>query len=453
MPDIAFHDDELALEPFDCRCGRRHELPIRRILVRPRAIDEVASIVGELGTGTRVTLVADGNTYRIAGRAVEDQLRRARYRVTLCLFDTTQPVKPDETAVGDLMLTMGTETDLLVVCGSGSLTDLTRFVAARTATPFVSVATAPSMDGYSGSGAPMTHHGHKRTIIATNAKAVIADTEILTAAPYDMIASGFSDTIGKLTSRVDWKLSAIVRNEYYCPVFAAAVDAAVGQTVAAARAIRSRDADAIRTLGEALMISGIAMLLVGNSRPASGSEHSLSHYWEMCAGIGRRRPFFHGTKVGVATGVAAAFNERFFARDPAALDIERVVASAEPVDAIEDRLRGGLGPVAEGVIAEVVRPEYVDGTRRMNAVAEVVERWDEIAALAALSPGRDEIVRIQEAVGAPWHPSEIDVDRDYLRETLLNAKEVRSRYTVLRAAEHLGWLEEIADEVVALYYD
>ena len=48
-------------------------------------------------------------------------------------------------------------------------------------------------------------------------------------------------------------------------------------------------------------------------------------------------------------------------------------------------------------------------------------------------------------------PEEIDVDRALLRETLLNAKEIRSRYTVLRAAETLGWLEEITDEVASEY--
>lgn len=448
MENYTFRDGRLAHNPFDCECGRRHELPIDEIVVRRGALDEFVPVVKRLELGTKYVLVSDANTREVAGARVEADLGAAGYEVRRCFFATRDGVKPDEKAIGELMLTMDGDTDFLVVAGSGCLTDLTRFVASRTGVPFVSVATAPSMDGYASSGAPMTHHGHKRTIYCGAPRAIIADVDVLADAPQPMIASGFSDTIGKLTSRVDWKLSSIERDEYYCPFFVERVNEGVEQAISVASGLQRRDPDAIRTLTESLVISGIAMLLVGNSRPASGSEHSLSHYWEMKAAVDRRREFFHGTKVGVATAVVAAFNERFFARDPSSVNVADVLAQRLSLGAWEARLRSSLGEVADGIIREVTRSQYLSDDALRAEVQGLVGRWDDIAALAARSPSFDEVIRVQREAGAPLYPSAIDVSPEYLRETLLNAKEMRSRYTVLRAAESLGWLEEIADEVV-----
>lgn len=448
MSQYTFRDGHLEHSAFDCGCGRRHELPIDEIIVRRGALDEVVPVVKRLGLGSKCVLVSDANTREVAGARVEADLGSAGFDVRGCFFAARDGVKPDEKAVGELMLAMDGDTAFLVVAGSGCLTDLTRFVASRTGVPFVSVATAPSMDGYASSGAPMTHHGHKRTIYCGAPRAIIADVDVLAAAPLPMIASGFSDTIGKLTSRVDWKLSAIQRDEYYCPFFVERVNKGVEQAISVADALGARDPEAVRTLTESLVVSGIAMLLVGNSRPASGSEHSLSHYWEMKAAVDRRREFFHGTKVGVATAVVAAFNERFFARDPSSVDVDAVLAQRPTLASWEQRLRSSLGEVADGIIAEVTRPQYLADEALRADIEGLTGRWDELERLSAESPSFDEVIRIQSEAGAPLYPSAIDVSPEYLRETLLNAKEMRSRYTVLRAAESLGWLEEIADEVV-----
>ena len=448
MNHYTFRDGRLEHGAFDCVCGRRHELPIDEIVVRRGALDEVVPVVKRLALGSKCVLVSDANTREVAGARVEADLGAAGYGVRRCFFATREGVKPDEKAVGELMLAMDGDTDFLVVAGSGCLTDLTRFVASRTGVPFVSVATAPSMDGYASSGAPMTHHGHKRTIYCGAPRAIVADVDVLAAAPQPMVASGFSDTIGKLTSRIDWKLSSIARDEYYCPFFVERVNEGVEQAISVATGLRAREPDAIRTLTESLVISGIAMLLVGNSRPASGSEHSLSHYWEMKAAVDRRREFFHGTKVGVATAVVAAFNERFFARDPSSVRVDSVLARRPGIEWWEERLRSSLGDVANGIVAEVTRPQYLSEEALRAEIAGLTERWSEIQRLGADSPTFDEVIGIQREAGAPLYPSAIDVSPEYLRETLLNAKEMRSRYTVLRAAESLGWLEEIADEVV-----
>ena len=343
---------------------------------------------------------------------------------------------------------MDSDTDLLVAVGSGSLTDTTRFVSYRTGVPFISVATAPSMDGYASAGAPMTHQGFKRTYYTTYPLAVFADIDVLASAPQPMIASGFGDTVGKLTSRIDWKLSNVVRGEYYCPVLVDLVNQGVDRCVEQAASIGRAEPSAVATLTEALLMSGIAMQLVGSSRPASGSEHSLSHYWEMKAALTGHQKFFHGTKVGVATAIVALFAERFFARDPSSIDPTEAVQRGPTLPDIASDLHDGLGSVADGIIEAISTPAHLDESARIAEIQTITDRWSEISTLSESTPSLSEVLEMQRLASAPVLPAEIEVDPEFLRETLINAKEIRSRYCLLRAAETLGWLYEIVDEVV-----
>lgn len=97
----------------------------------------------------------------------------------------------------------------------------------------------------------------------------------------EMITAGLGDILGKYTCLLDWKMAHIITGEYYCSHIADMVKEAVEIVVEESTRIKDRNPDAVKAVTEALVLSGIAMSFVGNSRPASGSEHHLSHYWEM----------------------------------------------------------------------------------------------------------------------------------------------------------------------------
>ena len=240
--------------------------------------------------------------------------------------------------------------------------------------------------------------------------------------------------------------------EYYCPTVVDGVTRAAQACQECADGIGRDDPAAVQTLAEALMISGIGMEMIGNSRPASGSEHSLSHYWEMKAHLEGREEHLHGTKVGVATTVIAAFHERFFARLRNERNVDRAALERThpSLDETEARVRSVLGSVADRVIREVTRPEYRLWPGRLAEIDSILEHADEIVALGTGAPSYESIIDAQRRAGAPAMPNEIGVSREYLGETLRNAMEVRLRFTVLRAAESLGWLDELTDEVAAL---
>ncbi len=450
MENFKFVDGHFIHQKFLCPCGKEHAVPIQEIIVRPGALDEVGHVLNHLDPGKSCLVIADLNTYQAAGEKVLEMLSRSSYRPKLCLFNTRKLVKPDEYAIGKVMLDIDLDTCFLLVIGSGSLTDLTRYISSRTGIPFISVATATSMDGYASTGAPMLQGGFKRTITSTYPQAIIADVDILCQAPYQMITAGFSDLLGKLNSKTDWKLSAIITGEYYCDFVVDLVDATVKMCIENAVGIQQKKPEVIAHLMEGLILSGIGMLVIGNSRPASGSEHHLSHYWEMKAFMENRPQHFHGTKVGVGTGIMAKFYEKFFSRNPADIDISALEYRKPSLEEWKEHIRHCFGPVAEEVLRES-DSLYLNWEKQKKQIAIIQGAWEQIKPLQIMESTFDRIVDIQKVVGGSIMPVEIDVDRSLLRETLLNAKDVRSRYTVMRAADTLGWLEEITAEVVSEY--
>ncbi|MDG0791024.1 iron-containing alcohol dehydrogenase [Cohnella ginsengisoli] len=154
-------------------------------------------------------------------------------------------------------------------------------------------------------GAPLLIRGDKITVPAIGPSAIFADTDILTQAPGAMVAAGFGDMLGKYTSLFDWKVGHAIGGEDYDPYVAKLTAMALAECVANVEAIGDRTPAGIETLTRALIVSGLAMLIFGQSHSASGAEHHLSHYWEMELLRTGRRQVLHGAKVGAACAVIA----------------------------------------------------------------------------------------------------------------------------------------------------
>lgn len=91
-----------------------------------------------------------------------------------------------------------------VAVGAGTINDRTKLAAQRTGRPYLCVATAASMDGYTSFGAIVTERGFERTIGCPAPRAVIADLGVLAAAPRALSAAGYGDLLGKITAGADW---------------------------------------------------------------------------------------------------------------------------------------------------------------------------------------------------------------------------------------------------------
>ncbi|BBJ28778.1 sn-glycerol-1-phosphate dehydrogenase [Athalassotoga saccharophila] len=408
--------------------------PIRHILIDENVLKEVPYILKDLGVRENITVICDQNTYEAAGKEVIEYLKD--FDVTLCKFDKAHLV-PDERSIGEMILKMNHQSEFLCAVGSGTINDLTRFVSFKTKIPYGIVATAPSMDGYTSSVSPLIVNGFKRTYNAGYPQFVVGDLEVISRAPYDMITSGFGDIIGKYTSLADWMVSNIVNGEKFSEDIANIVRNSIERCVRNVEGIKSRNESVVKNVMDALVLSGIAMLKVGNSRPASGLEHHIAHYIEIKALMNGQIPPLHGSSVGVAEVIATEIYHKVFSLDRN--EVQKMIAKAkfESRQEYVERIKRVYGPISNEIFEEVGE-FYFDNFEREKRQKQIVEKWDYLKNWVRENvPEPYRIKELLKSIGAPMALKDINVKMN-LDEIVKNAKEIRKRYTILRLAEDIG---------------
>jgi glycerol-1-phosphate dehydrogenase [NAD(P)+] len=412
---------------------------IKKITVEKNAIQLLPKYLHHLCETGTILLIADNHTYRAAGERVKGTLVSAGFIVREVILHRDQPLVPDEKALGEILVKMDFEISILLAVGSGSITDLTRYISHKFGKPFFAIPTAPSMDGYASSVAPLTINGFKQTLAAISPTAIFAEPEILAKAPTEMILAGFGDLLGKYTSLADWKLSHIINGESYSKELAAMVRSTVDKTVTDFNK-QITDLTLIKNLTEALIISGEVMLQWGNSRPASGAEHHLAHFWEMQALLTGQKSHLHGTKVGIAVILVAEVYHKLFKLEIA--EVKQLIAQSAPESELDctKRIKKVFGPLAEDVLNDL-NGHYLDLEKRAVRQRMILKNWATMKKWVENNvPTGEQIRELMLQVGAPVEVEAIDVNSEMLKIALENAKEVRARYTVFRLAEDIGWI-------------
>ena len=318
------------------------------VVVGRGALASVAEVVQRsVGTGP-VQVVADATTWRVAGDRVQRALEVAgRATEAPYRFPPDTFVAARYGNVERLRASFATHDAVPVAVGSGSLNDLVKRAAHEVGRPYLSVATAASMDGYTAFGAAITKDGYKQTMTCPAPRAVVADLDVLAGAPADMTASGYGDLLGKVTAGADWLVADGLDVEPVDPKVWELAQGPLREAIGRPKELAGGDRDALDRLVEGLVLSGLAMQAHASSRPASGAEHQFSHLWEM-EGLGHDRepPLSHGFKVGVGSVAIAALYERLLARDLGALDVEALRRSWPTREEAQAAVRAAQSPVA-----------------------------------------------------------------------------------------------------------
>jgi glycerol-1-phosphate dehydrogenase [NAD(P)+] len=425
-------------------------VPTQAVILRAGALEQLAACCTQYLPGRQVLVVDDEITHQIAGARVTELLRQADYRVETLTLPTpaTGHVVADDDTVAMVKAAIRPQIDFLVAVGSGTVNDVTKLASFQANVPYLVCPTALSMNGYTSAIAAILSKGVKRTLAARASIAVVADLDILATAPAGMTRAGLGDMLSKAVSTADWQLSHLIKGEYYCQVPLRLVEHAERACRKGAAAIGRGAPEGLQPLAEALLLSGISMVVAGSSSPASGGEHLLSHYWDMTAHWHGRQEHFHGAQVGVATLVTAALYEKLRQFDPETIDVARLRRQYPEWPAQERAMRRVHGPLADEVVAEA-RKKYVSLVQKEQEWLFIREHWQEIweALDPILLPARA-IRQVLQAAGAPTTIRELGISAEELRTAFLHARDIRGRYTVLDFAQDLGVLTDLCDEVL-----
>ena len=165
--------------------------------------------------------------------------------------------------------------DAVVGIGGGGTLDVAKHAASLVGLPMVAVATSLSHDGIASPVSSLSHDGQKASYGVQMPVAVLVDLDYVRTSPARMRRSGVGDAVSNLSAVADWKLAERERGE---PVDGLAVALAHTGAEAVLHSEGTVDDDEfLITLGEALVLSGLAMATAGSSRPCSGADHEIVH--------------------------------------------------------------------------------------------------------------------------------------------------------------------------------
>ncbi len=387
---------------------------------------------------TRFVLVADTNTFKALGERVESALKTQGAEVTSIVHPGDHIVHADEYHLIQTFIQAPTGPYTFIAVGSGSITDITRFVSHRSGRPFIGMPTAPSVDGFTSIGAPIILAGVKTTLLCQAPLAVFADVDVLRQAPHKLIAAGYGDMVGKITSLADWSMGRLLWDEPFDESIAKRSQAAIDSVMNQADAIGKATEDGVRALMDALIESGLCMLDFGASRPASGAEHHSSHYWEMMDLRKGKETQLHGAQVGYALTLVAEQYARIRALSRSEM-MNRLEAAALPSRESQiAHVREGYGPMADDIIKEHLA--FLDLTEADfdQLKHKIADNWDEIQAIAARVPPPEVIAASLKQVGAPTHYSELEMQAEDVHPGFEYGHYLRNRFTVVKLSRILA---------------
>lgn len=445
---MKMYDKPASLEKYlnqelECSCGRTHYVPIKAVAIGPGALNKLPDYVEEYGY-KRPYIICDEITYKVAARRCEELLEtRGIKPVTKKL----QHLGFDEATLGEIVIGMPVDCDLMIAVGTGSITDMIRYSSYKLRLPCFTVATGAPMDGFAASIGIMNVNNLKATMQAHNTEIIIGDTDILKGAPYWMAVAGFGDLIGKLTCLNDWELARIINNEHYCPNIVELVKDCVSNVLKDSQRIKEKDPEVLGNVMTGLCLSGAAISLYGDSRPASGAEHHMSHYWEVVFEQKGESHAMHGEQVAVGTVLVLMLAEELLKIKP---DFEKARAFARSYDkaAWEQEIHRAYGTAAGEVFEIEAKAKKNDTDNRLIRIDSMEKNWDTIVAQLKTLPSAAYLRDLLRDIGCPATPADIKVDDAILKDTFMYCKETRPRYTIFQTVYDLGLMDELSDRII-----
>lgn len=265
----------------------------RDVVIGHGVLDSITEICRDLDLGSSALIVTGRSTYGIAGRRVEELISKyCDTRVALTEGISMEVIRELEGA--------GEGFEFFIGVGGGRVIDTAKIVSYNLDRQFVSIPTAASHDGIASARASVPSPEGSVSIQAHPPIAIVADTEIIAAAPHRLLASGCADIISNYTAIMDWELSHRIRSEPISEYAIALSRMTAEMLMKNADIIKPNQEASAWLVTKALVASGVAMSIAGSSRPASGGEHKFSHALERLApGKG-----LHGERCGIGTIIA-----------------------------------------------------------------------------------------------------------------------------------------------------
>ena len=422
----------------------------KALIIGNGAVCRTAEMFSQLFPGRKAIIVADDNTWEVAGKDAQKSLDDAGIESVDAYIFNSEDFYAEWRHVEALKAFLENIDAVVIAVGSGVINDTVKYVSSLLGRRYMCVGTSASMDGFTAYGASITKGGNKQTFDCPAPYGFVMDSAIAAAAPKELAASGYADLIAKIPAGADWMLAEVVGSEKIDEFAWNLVQNGLKESLADPAAVFAGDVEKTQALAEGLLMSGFAMQAIQSSRPASGTEHQFSHCWDMENLCYDGKHVSHGFKVGIGTLISTAELEFILEKGLEDVDVEACVQAwkswAEMENEIREVMAGKPGHIARGL--EETKGKYVDKDGLRAQIIALKEAWPVLSQRI-----REQIIPFEKVreclrlVGAPYEPEMIGVSREHFRKTVSYIPYMRSRFTNIDVIYRLGWMDEFLERM------
>ena len=422
----------------------------KALIIGQGTVCRTAEMFIELFPEAKAIIVADENTWEVAGKDVLKSLDQAG----VVSYDPYIFAREDFYAEYKHVETLKAHLEkidaIAIAVGSGVINDLVKYVSHILDRRYICVGTAASMDGFTAYGASITKDGNKLTFPCPAPLGFVMDAKIAAAAPKELAASGYADLIAKIPAGADWMLADAAGVEKIDQFTWDLVQNTLKDALSDPVAVFEGDIDKTQALADGLLMSGFAMQAICTSRPASGSEHQYSHCWDMEDLCYEGKHVSHGFKVGIGTLISTAELEFLLEKGLDNVDIDACVDSWKSWEEMEEEIRTVMAGKPEHIERGLIeaKGKYVDKEGLRRQLESLKESWPSLSARI-----REQILPFEQVrenlrrVGTPYEPEMIGISRERFRKTVSYIPFMRNRFTNIDVIYRLGWMDEFIERI------
>ena len=353
----------------------------KALIIGKGVVTRTAEMFNSLFPGQKAIVIADENTWKVAGKDVQRSLDDHGIASHDPFVFKSKDFYAEWQHIETLENHLRNIDAIAIAVGSGVINDTVKLVSHMLGRRYMCVGTAASMDGFTAYGASITKDGNKQTFDCPAPLGFVLDSEIAAAAPKELAASGYADLIAKIPAGADWMLADVVGSEKIDSFAWDLVQNGLKESLADPAAVFAGDVDKTQALADGLLMSGFAMQAIQSSRPASGTEHQYSHCWDMEDLCFEGKHVSHGFKVGIGTLVSTAELEFLLEKGLEDIDVDACVAAWKSWDEVEAEIHtlmeGKPGHIARALVE--TKGKYVGKEELRSQLETLKAAWPELS--------------------------------------------------------------------------
>lgn len=424
---------------------------IRELIIERGALKHAGEVARQHFDGDCIVIFADEAGFAAAGKQAVQSFEAAGFPVS-CHVIAARPLPKASVELAETFWPFLEASGIIpVALGSGVINDLVKYAVYRGNCPYFSIATAASMDGYASAGAPLAKDGFKITIPTRAPRVILADLDIIAAAPRTMTSWGYGDLAGKVPAGGDWILADALGVEPIDDVAWPLVQNNLAGWLANPGALADGDFTAVARLFSGLSVVGLAMEFHGSSRPASGADHQIAHLWEMAGLEHDGQMISHGAGVAVGCMTSLAMFDWLIEQDLSKLDPEKIADTAPSLADKYSQIEAAFSEPKIVARAKIeTRAKHLSRTDLCARLELLMVKWPELSSRLRTHMMRSgQMAKLLRAAGAPVNAADIGVGPEHLRQTYLASRFIRTRYTLPDLLEETGLLTQAVDAVIS----